>query len=252
MRARLFLGTFATLALAACAGQSPPPAAPQGGGEAGAETHAEAQSGHGHGHGHGKGTPEGHQHSFSDVDSFAKRFDDPARDERQKPAEVVALLALAPGLTVADIGAGTGYFLPHLAPAVQPGGRVLALDLEPNMVAHMKQRIAREKLAGAEARKVAPDDPGLGSDAVDRVLFVNTWHHVGAREDYARTLYNAVRPGGFVLIVDLTMEADYGPPLSARLSPEQVSAEFEQAGFGVAVLEESLPDQYVVRATKAP
>ena len=160
------------------------------------------------------------------------------------------LLALAPGHTVVDLGAGTGYFLPHLAPAVQPGGRAVGLDLEPKMVAYMEKRIARERISGAEARVVTPADPGLAAGSVDRVLVVNTWHHIENRVDYARKLHQALRPGGFVLVVDFTMETRRGPPPAARLAPALVVGELTRAGLTAEVVDESLPDQYVVRARK--
>lgn len=193
--------------------------------------------------------PHAH-HRFDDAEHYARSFDNPKRDRWQKPAEVVKILALAPGLTVVDLGAGTGYFLRHLAPAVQPGGRVVGLDVEPNMVAYMEKRIARERIMGAEARVVAAADPGLAASSVDRVLVVNTWHHLEGRVEYARKLHQALRPGGFVLVVDYTMETGRGPPPAARLAPDLVAGELERAGFDAEVVTESLPDQYVVRGRK--
>lgn len=219
--------------------------------------HGDGQHGDGeHGHGeHGDRADHEHRadhvrHDFSDPERFARAFDSPERDPWQRPAEVVALLALAPGHTVVDLGAGTGYFLEHLAPAVQPGGRVLGLDVEANMVAYMSQRIAREGIEGASARAVALDDPGLEPASVDRVLVVNTWHHIAERVAYARKLHQSLRPGGFVLVVDFTMETRRGPPPSGRLEPGRVVEELRQAGFEAETIPESLPDQYVVRARK--
>ncbi len=186
------------------------------------------------------------QHDFSDVDRFARRFDNPERDAWQKPDEVIALMTIAPGMTVADIGAGTGYFLRHLSRAVGPSGRTLGLDLEPAMVEHMRARIAKEGLANAEAKTVATDDPGLAAASVDRILTVNTWHHIHDRVAYAQTLRASLRPGGQVVIVDFTMESEDGPPPSARLRPEVVIDELNQAGFVASAADESLPNQYVI------
>jgi SAM-dependent methyltransferase len=193
--------------------------------------------------------PHAH-HRFDDAEHYAQSFDNPKRDRWQKPAEVVKILALAPGHTVVDLGAGTGYFLRHLAPAVQPGGRAVGLDVEPNMVAYMEKRIARERITGAEARVVAAADPGLAASSVDRVLVVNTWHHLEGRVEYARKLHQALRPGGFVLVVDYTLETRRGPPPAARLAPDLVISELARAGFDAEVVTESLPDQYVVRGRK--
>ena len=242
--------------MAACGGAQPGAAPAQAPHAPAATQDPPAQHGHaGHG-GHSgseehayRHTGEGVRHNFSDVQRFEGMFDHPDRDRWQRPADVLRLLALAPGLTVVDLGAGTGYFLPHLAPAVQPGGQAIGLDVEPAMVAHMRERIAREELAGATARRVDPDDPGLAAGAVDRVLVVNTWHHLGDRVAYARKLRQALRPGGLVLVVDFTMDTDKGPPPSARLAPEQVLRELRAAGFAAELVAEELPDQYVVRAT---
>src|SRR5262252_7396853 len=79
-------------------------------------------------------------HRFTNADHWAPIFDDPKRDAWQQPANVVAALALGPGMVVADIGAGTGYFEKRLADAVGADGRVLALDVEPDMIRYMRER----------------------------------------------------------------------------------------------------------------
>ena len=203
--------------------------------------HSHTHPGHGH---HG-----GHHHSFADVERFERIFDDPARDEWQRPADVVAMLELSPGMTVADVGAGTGYFMPHLAEAVGPEGRVLALDTEPNMVEHMRSRAEEAGLGTVEARAVSPGDPGLEPGSVDRILIVDTWHHIAERPAYAARLAEALRPGGFVLVVDFTRDAPEGPPPEMRLSPETVVEELN-AALDAELLEEELPRQYVVRARR--
>lgn len=212
---------------------------------------AEAERVHGSDeHGHGMHHPEGHhEHDFSDPEAFVPMFEGPERDAWQRPGDVVALLELAPRTTVVDLGAGTGYFLPHLARANE-GVRVIALDVEAAMVEHMRRRIAREGLSNVEARVCATDDPGLEEASVDRILIVNTWHHISDREAYAAKLQRALRPGGFVLVVDFTREAEHGPPPEMRLSPEAVIAELEAGGLDGSLASESLPDQYVVRAAR--
>jgi ubiquinone/menaquinone biosynthesis C-methylase UbiE len=196
-------------------------------------------------HPHGR-----HVHDFSRVDEFVPLFEGPERDAWQRPADVVELLQIAPGATVVDLGAGTGYFLPHLARAGE-GVHVLGLDVEPAMVEHMRERIRTEELANVEARVCVTDDPGLSDASVDRVLVVNTWHHIADRASYAARLHRALRPGGFVLVVDFTPEAAHGPPPEMRLTPEAVIAELAAGGLdAVEVVDESLPDQYVVRAAR--
>src|SRR5262245_22395805 len=108
-------------------------------------------------------------HPFDDVDKWVKVFDDPARDAWQKPEELLRSLGVTSGQTVADLGAGTGYLSVRIAKVVGEGGRVLAIDVEPNLVAHMKERAARESLPQMHAKLTKPDDPGLPEGAVDLV-----------------------------------------------------------------------------------
>jgi 2-polyprenyl-3-methyl-5-hydroxy-6-metoxy-1,4-benzoquinol methylase len=200
----------------------------------------------GGGHAHG---PLGHRFDRSPED-YAKHFDDPKRDRWQKPREVVKLLAVTPGMVVADLGAGTGYFLPHLARAAG-GGEVHALDVEPQLVSYMEARAKKEGLANVKARKVAYDDPQLAPASVDRVLIVDTWHHIDGRDAYVKKLAAGLKPGGRVAIVEVTKASPHGPPAALRLAPAQVIRELEAGGLvNVKVVKESLPRQYVVVGEK--
>lgn len=193
-----------------------------------------------------------HHHRFDDAASWSKVFDDPARDAWQKPARVVELLAVEKGMTVADVGAGTGYFEPYLSRAVGPEGRVLAVDLEPDMVKWLDERARREGLANVRAVQADAADPKLPEAAVDRVLVVDTWHHIEDRVAYSRKLARALKPGGSVTIVDFTKESPHGPPPHARLSPEEVMADLKAGGLEPSVITAaSLPHQFVVTARRA-
>lgn len=210
---------------------------------------------HDHEHGSGHKPPGAHahgsvHHDFSDAARWSKMFDDPARDAWQKPDEVVKLLAIEPGMTVVDLGAGTGYFEKRLSATAGPNGRVLALDPEPNMVTFMRDRFAKEGLANTEARTCPTDGTGLEAGSVDRLLIVDTWHHIENREAYAKRLTTVLRPGGFVMVVDFTLEAQKGPPKKHRIAPDVVAKELEAGGLTVTIAEESLPDQYVTIGRK--
>jgi ubiquinone/menaquinone biosynthesis C-methylase UbiE len=244
--------TAVTLLLAACraapttsAGSEPRPAlaasvAPAASEAPPAHPHAE--------HHHGA---QGYHMDFSEVERFARHFDSPDRDAWQKPAEVVRLLDLRPGQVVADIGAGTGYFLSYWSKAVGGQGRVLALDVEPNMVEYMKRRARHAGWGNVEALVVAPDDPGLPPGGVDRIVIVDTWHHIDDRPAYTAKLLRALRPGGSVVVVDFTLESDLGPPAGHRLTPEQVEKELAAGGLAAQIdRTETLPKQYVVRGTR--
>jgi predicted O-methyltransferase YrrM len=218
--------------------------------EHGAHEHGDhAHGGHDHAHGghdHAHGGPLVHR--FEKADDWAKEFDNPERDAWQKPAEVVAAVNLSPGMTVADIGAGTGYFEPHLSKAVGPKGSVLAVDIEADMVRYLRERAVKEKLTNVTALQAQPGGTGLADGSVDRILIVDTWHHIPERAGYVQQLKKALKPGGMVIVVDFTLEAKKGPPPAHRLAPEEVIAELEAAGFAGKAIDESLPEQYIVVA----
>ncbi len=186
--------------------------------------------------------PHDQHHSFAGAEHWAHVFDDPARDAWQKPHQVIQALALAPNATVADIGAGTGYFSARLAHML-PKGRVFAADIEPDMVRYLKERAQREKLPNLEPVLAAPDDPRLPAK-VDRVLVVDTYHHIEAREAYFRRLRASLKPGGEVAIVDFTPDAPMGPPKRARIPAPQVVDEMQRAGYALAAEHKFLPNQF--------
>jgi ubiquinone/menaquinone biosynthesis C-methylase UbiE len=200
-----------------------------------------------HHHDH-DGGPLGHR--FEHADEWAPKFDDPKRDEWQQPDRVVASLELAPGMSVADIGAGTGYFEARLSAAVGPNGKVIALDVEADMVRYLGERATREKTANVEAQQSASDDPKLAPASVDRILIVDTWHHIPEREAYAKKLAAALKPGGAVFVVDFTQETDKGPPREHRIPMDQVKRELEVGGLTTSVLDIGLPDQFIVKGEK--
>lgn len=202
---------------------------------------------------HSEGGHGGHAHRrFDKAEEWVARFEGPERDAWQKPELVIAAMSIRQGMVVADIGAGTGYFLPYLASATGPQGRVVGLDIEPDMVRYMSERIAREDLTAAEARLCQTDDPALSAASTDRILIVDTWHHISDRVAYSAKLAAALRPQGALYIVDFKADSPHGPPKEMRLSADQVIAEVAAAGFRAEIVETALPYQWVVRAQAAP
>lgn len=207
------------------------------------------------GHQHGQeagGHPAGigMQHDFSDAERWAKIFDDPARAEWQKPQEVVELMEIEPGMQVADIGAGTGYFLGFLAAAVGDEGRVLGLDPEQSLVDYMNERAKDAGWSRVRAKQIPFDSPGLPDRSTDRILIVDTWHHIENRAEYAKKLAAALAEGGAVYVVDFTLESPVGPKQDHRLEANTVMNELKDGGLAPTLLEETLPNQYIVMAKK--
>jgi len=187
-------------------------------------------------------TPHTHQHGFTDADNWARVFDDPARDSWQKPHEVILALKLAPDAKVADIGAGTGYFAARLA-HMTPKGRVYAVDLEPDMVQYLAERAKREGLNNLVAVQARADSAEL-PESVDRVLIVDTYHHIGDRIVYFKRLKGSLKPDGEVAIIDFTSDSPIGPPKGARISARKVAEEMKLAGYRQVAQHGFLPNQY--------
>jgi SAM-dependent methyltransferase len=190
-----------------------------------------------------------YHHRFDDAEKWARVFDDPARAAWQKPDEVIAALQLAPDASVADIGAGTGYFAARLARAV-PAGRVYAVDSEPEMVRYLGERANREGLPNLVPVRAGERDPKL-PEPVDVALLVDVYHHIPGRVQYFEGVRSRLRPGGRVAIVDFRLDAPRGPPRAARVPPGTVREELARAGYTLAAEHAFLPDQYFLVFTPA-
>ncbi len=189
----------------------------------------------------------GSRHDFSDVEQWRHVFDDPARDAWQKPRELVAALAVRPGAWVADLGAGTGYFSRYLDAAVGPTGVVFAVDVEPNLVVHLRARAEEERTATVIPVLASMNDPRLPPRALDLVLIVDTYHHLDDRRAYFRRLGTALKPKGRIAIVDWQQrDLPIGPPREHKIARPQVVDEMRAAGWTLVDEPTLLPYQYVL------
>ncbi len=193
-------------------------------------------------------------HHFKAPEALAQEWNDPSRHAWQKPKEILDAMAIEPGATVADLGAGTGYLIEPLAAAVGEDGLVVALDVEPAMLEFLEKRRSEEQWSNVEVRKSAHHDPYLSAASVDAIVTLNTWHHVDGRRRFAEKLYAALKDGGRFVVVDFIAESTEGrgPPLEMRLAPTDVVRELEAAGFSAEIRPESLPRHYIVVATRNP
>ena len=190
---------------------------------------------------HQPAKPEHMDHKFDDPARYAKSFDDPAREAWQMPARVIDALQLKSGMTVADIGAGTGYFSTRLARV--PGVSVYAVDIEPKMIEYLKQRAHKEQLSNVTAVLAGAASPNL-PEPVDVILVVDTYHHLPNRPRYFRELKKSLRSGGRIAIVDFRKEAPDGPPAHFRFTPQQIQDEMKQAGYELQASHDFLPRQH--------
>lgn len=204
-----------------------------------------------HGHHHppsGEPHPH-HHHGFDDPAALAHRFDAPERDGWQKPEEVIASFRLPDDATVAEIGAGTGYFVVRLA-RLLPRGTVIGLDAEPRMVAYLRRRAAEQGLANVQARLVQPGEAIPLTEQLDLLLCVDTYHHIADRVAWFSGFAKHLKGDGTLVIIDRAVDAPEGPPAEYRLSPETVNDELARAGFTpVAHVDFLLPYQYYLAFT---
>ncbi len=213
----------------------------------GAGHHGHGAGHHGEGHHGAHGEPmAGHQHRFDDPAAYAARWESPERDAWQMPDELVAALEIEPGMTVADIGTGTGYLLGRLSAAAGDAGRVYAIDVEQAMIDWVTTRASDEGWANVQPLLAPFDGPGVEASSLDRAVTVNVWHHIEDRSAYAAAMFDAVKSGGTFVVVETKLDADAGPPVHYRLAPEAVMEELSAAGFDVELSTYENVQQYAV------
>lgn len=144
-----------------------------------------------------------HPHGPRDIAEYIQALERPERDEYQKPDEVVAALSLQPGMVVADIGAGSGYFIRRLVPQVGAQGKVYAVDVEEKILDYNRQILERLGQANQTTFILAnPDDPQLPSRRIDLAFICNAYHHLTNHPDYFTKVREARTSQGRVVIID--------------------------------------------------
>lgn len=183
-------------------------------------------------------------------DDLLGAYESSDRDSWQKPDIILSRLAPLQGLTIADLGAGSGYFSFRLLPLAE---KVIAIEVDDRFVDLLSDR--RDELDGTDQermliRKGTEGKSGLKEKEADIILIVNTFIYLKDRINYLKHLRSCLRPGGRIMVVDFLDEPSrVGPPVEIRVPAEQVAEELRQAGFQVVSLEEAtLPYQYMLVA----
>ncbi|MFD1033740.1 class I SAM-dependent methyltransferase [Sphingomonas hankookensis] len=155
-----------------------------------------------------------------------------SRDRLNEAELVMDKAGIAPGMTVADIGAGEGYYTIRLAQRVGDDGRVLAEDIIPQIRDALAQRVARERLDNVSVRLGEPDDAKLPANSFDRVLMVHMYHEIAEPYAFLWNLRPSLRPGGRVVVVDADRRTqNHGTP------PALLKCEFEAVGYRLVELQ---------------
>jgi predicted methyltransferase len=149
-----------------------------------------------------------------------------ARDRVGEAEQVMELADLKPGMSVADVGAGEGYYTVRLAPVVGKKGRVLAEDILPEVRDALSDRVQRENLENVAVKLGTPDNPMLPAQSFDRVFLVHMYHEVQSPYAFLWHLRDGVKPGGLIVVVD----ADR-PVKRHGIPPAQLKCEFAALGM---------------------
>lgn len=168
------------------------------------------------------------------VEEFTQTFESDNREIFARRHELLAALALERGQKLADIGAGTGVFMALFSAAVGADGQVIALDIAPKFVDHMKQRSAREGLTNVTVIQNHPDDIGLPEHSLDVAFVCDTYHHFEQVAPILASIFRALRPGGRLVVVDFDREGPHATDWirgHVRASKQVFRAEIEAAGF---------------------
>lgn len=149
-----------------------------------------------------------------------------ARDRVREAEQVMDRADIRPGMTVADIGAGEGYYTIRLASRVGAEGRVLAEDIVAGVRDALAERVARERLDTVSVKLGEPDDPKLPAASFDRVLMVHMYHEIAQPYEFLWRMRPSLKPGGLVVVVDADRATqDHGTP------PSLLACEFAAVGY---------------------
>jgi protein-L-isoaspartate O-methyltransferase len=149
-----------------------------------------------------------------------------AREKEEEPAKLMEALKLKPGDVVADVGAGSGYYTFRLADAVGPKGKVYANDIQKEMLALIKKRMDREKVANVETILGTETDAKLPENKVDLILLVDVYHEFSHPYEMTESMLKALKPGGRLVFVEYRMEDPEVPiKLVHKMSQKQVLKE---------------------------
>jgi predicted methyltransferase len=149
-----------------------------------------------------------------------------ARDRVGEAEQVMELAGIKSGMSVADVGAGEGYYTVRLAPVVGRKGRVLAEDILPDVRDSLSDRVQRERLDNVAVKLGTPDNPMLPGQSFDRVFLVHMYHEVQSPYAFLWHLREGVKPDGLVVVVDSNR-----PILRHGIPPTQLKCEFAALGM---------------------
>lgn len=177
----------------------------------------------------------------------AEWLDRPEREAEEAPSLLLKALKLKPGMTVVDLGAGSGYLTFPMAKMVSPGGKVLAVDIQPEMLAIIKQKSERLGVKNVVPVLGTITDPNLKPKSVDLILLVDVYHEFDHPYEMTSKMVNALRPGGRLVLVEYRGE-DPSVPIKELHKMTEAQVRKEMAIFPVQFRENIgiLPRQHIL------
>jgi ubiquinone/menaquinone biosynthesis C-methylase UbiE len=175
-------------------------------------------------------------------------LDRPEREREEAPSKAIAALKIGPGQTVADIGAGSGYYTVRLADAVGPTGRVFATDIQPEMLALLRTRLADRKIGGnVELVQGTPTESKLPDAAIDLALMVDVYHELAQPQVFVRSIKRALKADGRLVLIEFRKESEWVPIREEhKMSVRDARLELEAEGYTFDRVIDVLPWQHVL------
>ena len=173
------------------------------------------------------------------------------RELEENPDLAMRLIRVARGSTVADVGAGSGYFTIRLAKAVGTEGKVYAVDIQQGMLDLLQRAVTKEKLTNVTPVLGAADDPRLPAASLDLVLMVDVYHELSSPQTTLGHLKNALKPGGRLVLLEYRAEDPDVPILPEhKMTKAMVKLEIEHEGFRQQRVYDDLPRQHLIVFTR--
>lgn len=187
------------------------------------------------------------------ITQWVERFEGEGREIYTQRETIVAALKIRPGMTVADIGAGTGLFTPLLSRAVGPKGKVYAVDIAIDFLKHIEERAAAEGLKNVQTVLCTERSVKLPPESVDLAFICDTYHHFEYPRSTMESLRRALREAGEVAVVDFKRVPGQSSDWimnHVRAGEDVVTAEIEAFGFKKVERIDVLKDNYIIRFRK--
>jgi SAM-dependent methyltransferase len=175
------------------------------------------------------------------------------RELEEMPDTAIDAIGVKPGMTVADVGAGSGYFTVRLARRVGPDGKVLAEDIQPEMLRILKKRLDSDNFTNIETVLGTETDPKLPAGQLDLVLMVDVYHEFSQPQRMLRKIRESLKDDGRLVLLEYRKEDPWVPIRPEhKMSVAEAKLEVEEEGFSLEAVKPDLPRQHILIFKKAP